>query len=279
MKNKGFTLIELLVVIAIIGLLLAIIVPSLSKAKVMVEEVICRTNIRQYGLAGKMYLEENDAKFPIAWSSIYKQLGPDTQCQFHDVTKHPDRRPELEGILWNYIGGGGKVHYCPTFAKFMKSGEPHPGHNAAIPIEPLFCYSMNAFLGGFEGDTPATQSLRVSLGDIKTPSRVFFFAEENGWNYPTGVIVTRYSYTLNDNALCGAPEHPYNATAWSNYPLAELPATTNYVDAIGSFHKTTLQKRHAGKGNAVFIDGHVGLIEPKMTYYHTKWSNVQPKIY
>ena len=61
-EKKGFTLIELLVVIAIIALLLSIIMPSLNKAKTYAEEVVCKNNLRQYGLATEMYCNENNYK-------------------------------------------------------------------------------------------------------------------------------------------------------------------------------------------------------------------------
>lgn len=274
-RNKGFTLIELLVVIAIIALLLAILVPSLQKAKLAVEEVYCRSNLKQYGLAGKLYLEDYNSKFPNAWDSIFKsrdEAGHPRVCQWHDIEKHPDRRPDLAGSLWPYLGSG-DVHVCRTLSHFSKSGDPHPGHDPAVPIEPLFCYSMNAFLGGFEG---GNHRLFVGLSQIRTPARVFFFAEENGWEFvpdlPGGI--RRYSATLNDNALCGAPGHPENSGSWA-YSLGMEPP---YLDAFGSFHKTTVQKRNDGMANAVFIDNHVDLVDPTRTYYYTKPMNVQPPL-
>ncbi len=54
-KSKGFTLIELLVVIAIISLLLAILTPALNKAKRITKEVVCKSNLRQIGLAANLY--------------------------------------------------------------------------------------------------------------------------------------------------------------------------------------------------------------------------------
>lgn len=54
-KKKGFTLIELLVVIAIIAILLGILMPSLKKGKDIAREVICRSNMRQIGLAMSIY--------------------------------------------------------------------------------------------------------------------------------------------------------------------------------------------------------------------------------
>ena len=63
-KPKGFTLIELLVVIAIIVLLLAILFPSLQRARNNTRIVVCRSNLRQWGLLYAMLVEDNKGKFP-----------------------------------------------------------------------------------------------------------------------------------------------------------------------------------------------------------------------
>jgi len=61
--KKGFTLIELLVVIAIIALLLSILLPSLQIVKRKARDVICRSNLRQWGLIWKMFTDNNNGKF------------------------------------------------------------------------------------------------------------------------------------------------------------------------------------------------------------------------
>ncbi len=61
-KKRGFTLIELLVVIAIIALLLAIVMPALSKAKDMARNILCRSNLKSMQLATILYTEANDGK-------------------------------------------------------------------------------------------------------------------------------------------------------------------------------------------------------------------------
>lgn len=59
----GFTLIELLVVIAIVALLLAILLPMLSGARILTKRLVCKSKLRQIGLAWNMYLDDFDGKF------------------------------------------------------------------------------------------------------------------------------------------------------------------------------------------------------------------------
>ena len=96
-RKKGFTLIELLVVIAIIALLLSIVMPALKEAKLRAQAVICRSNIKQWGLIFSLYAQDNEGSFP-------QSIGKNNPW---------DRNAYWPGATLPYYGDG-KIRICPS---------------------------------------------------------------------------------------------------------------------------------------------------------------------
>jgi prepilin-type N-terminal cleavage/methylation domain-containing protein/prepilin-type processing-associated H-X9-DG protein len=95
---RAFTLIELLVVIAIIGILAALLLPSLAKAKEHGQEAVCRSNQRQLAVASFIYTAENDD-----WMNPLQTAVPNSSVE-----------TTYRVILWDYIGHSAPVYDCPT---------------------------------------------------------------------------------------------------------------------------------------------------------------------
>jgi prepilin-type N-terminal cleavage/methylation domain-containing protein len=96
-RSCGFTLVELLVVIAIIGLLISILLPSLSGARERGRRVVCLSNQRQLFLSITYYAEDFDGQVPLGYS-----LGPDEGWKQYNYLLRSN--PETGEPAWRWMG-------------------------------------------------------------------------------------------------------------------------------------------------------------------------------
>ncbi len=195
----GFTLVELLVVIAVIALLMAILLPALSKAREQGKRAVCLTHIKQLQLAWNMYCDSNNEKVPVGdvWFSWEPGFNP-PQLAWHEwphsfphsmpptaLTNHPPRtagapfgydcvrtgqcdKQDLwyhaiaEGTLWKYVKDY-KIYQCPVGEK----GEF---------VTYAMSHSMNTYPNS--GGTPAVKAPTITLrNQIKSTFDRFVFLD------------------------------------------------------------------------------------------------------
>lgn len=235
--GRGFTLIELLVVIAIIAILSAILLPVLAAAKEKALRLTCTNNLRQWGVALTMYLDDSRifsfAKIPNgtpgapagyneddpSWSALetFHAAGQGNYVWYNVLPSYAGGQPlwqiALAGGSTNFINAK-KIFDCPTAGEL-------PSDFASTPDRIVFNYGMN-----YKGATGLT-----GIG--------------YGTNFTASMVLHPSAFVFLSDARAHASETPF----YGSNPANEVGCSHCWAAQISS--------RHRAGANINFADGHV----------------------
>lgn len=251
--GRGFTLVEVLVVVGVITVLIALLLPALSKARIYAKEVQCMSNLRQCGMAILNYA--NEAKGFLPYNDGGKtQFNPYSVCtnatgsyQDWSGTWHglphcgifnPNPSQSFSGALNNYIGDFA-VWGCPNVGAEPLTNPANSG---------TYLNSNYAVCWGTAGPSYASPNPR-KLAGMPDPSHVVLVQDFTTFQQTGSTIFVRTNHPVGGQS------------SWCTTYTWDAPGyidPTNPSDATYFLRVNSTKKQDAIDGiNAVFLDFHV----------------------
>lgn len=161
-STRAFSLIELLVVIAVIGILAALALPSLRRARQTANNAICINNLRQFGMGAQMYWSDFDHR-PFPYKAGATNNGDLYWFGWIERGSEGARAFDAkQGLLHAYVKDG--IRICPQLDYALADFKLKASGAA-------YGYGYNLHL------SPAPHQPKLNIVDIKRPENIALFAD------------------------------------------------------------------------------------------------------
>ena len=247
--KKAFTLIELLVVIAIIAILAAMLLPALAAAKKKAQKINCVNNLKQVGLAFRIWSGDNQDKYPM---SVTYTAGGAAEYVASGTTSHAaNLNPGMVFMVMSNELSTPKVCYCPS-DNFHNNGAA----NSFSYTNFVHSTPPNGNTLGGPSTTPGGAASYFINGDAtESDPQIILSGDENIGAGTANNGAAAYAYTI-PNAGASAPTKSYSCGLGAAAVNNVLWSTATSGTLAGALSWTTTDF-HAKSGNLALSDGSV----------------------